>query len=55
MTYYYKQGCFSRDELIRKTRPIRYKVGELLDQGTYTDPKLRIVRFYSNFLMHFYF
>jgi transposase len=49
----YKLGQFSRDELIRKTRPIRDKVGELLEQGTYTDPNLRIVRFCSNLLTHF--
>lgn len=49
----YKQGCFSRWEFIRKTQPIRHKVGELLEQGTYTDPKLRIVRFCSNLLTHF--
>lgn len=49
----YKQRCFSRDELIQKTRSIRNKVGELLEQGTYTDPKLRIVRFCSNLLTHF--
>ena len=49
----YKQGCFSRWEFIRKTQLIRQKVGELLEQGTYTDPKLRIVRFCSNLLTHF--
>jgi len=49
----YKQGLFSREELIQKTRPSRTKVGELLEQGTYTDPKLRIVRFCSNLLHHF--
>lgn len=41
------------DELIRKTTPIRQKVGEHLEQGTYTDPKLRIVRFCKNLLEHF--
>ena len=46
----YKQGRDSRDELIRKTRPIRHKIGELLEQGTYTDPKLKIFRFCSNLL-----
>jgi len=49
----YKLQYFSRDELIRKTKPIRYKVGELLEQGTYTDPRLKIVRFCSNLLAHF--
>lgn len=49
----YKQGCFSRWELIRKTQSIRHKVGALLEQGTYIDPKLRIVRFSSNLLTHF--
>lgn len=49
----YKLKHCSRDELIRKSRPIRDKVGELLEQGTYTHPKLRIVRFCSNLLTHF--
>lgn len=46
----YKLEYFSCEELIRKTRPIRHKIGELLEQGTYTDPKLKIVRFCSNLL-----
>lgn len=49
----YIQSLFSRDELIRKTRLIRNKVGELLEQGIYTDPNLRISRFCSNLLAHF--
>lgn len=49
----YKRGGLSRDQLIWQTRPIRHRVGALLEQGTYTDPKLRIVRFCSNLLTHF--
>ena len=49
----YKQGDILRDELIRKTIPIRQKIGEYLEQGTYTDPKMRIVRFCKNLLDNF--
>ncbi|HAT9777370.1 TPA: IS66 family transposase [Legionella pneumophila subsp. pneumophila] len=49
----FKLKNLSREELIRKTRPLRHKIGELLEQGTYTDPKLKIVRFCSNLLTHF--
>lgn len=49
----YKQGAILRDELIRKTEPIRRKIGEYLEQGTYTDTKMRIVRFCKNLLEHF--
>ena len=42
-----------REELLRKALPIRKKVGELLEQGTYTDPKLKAVRFCKNLLEDF--
>ena len=49
----HKQGNILRDELIRKTAPLRQQLGEYLEQGTYTDPKMRIVRFCKNLLEHF--
>lgn len=38
---------------MRNCAPIRQRVGELLEQGTYTDPKLRAVRFCKNLLENF--
>ncbi|WP_294878413.1 transposase, partial [Sulfurimonas sp. RIFOXYB12_FULL_35_9] len=46
--YEFRQSNITRDELLRKTYPIRKRVGELLEQGTYTDPKLKAVRFCKN-------
>jgi transposase len=51
--HHYKQGHMHRDELIRKTASIRRRVGEYLEQGTYTDPQLKIVRFCKNLLDSF--
>lgn len=39
-----------RDELLRQTHPIRQRVGELLEQGSYIDPSLKIARFCKNLL-----
>lgn len=49
----YKAKEITRDELLFSTKPIRQRVGELLEQGTYTDPKLKAVRFCKNLLENF--
>jgi len=51
--YEFKQNEIMREELLRKSFPIRKKVGELLEQGTYTDPNLKAVRFCKNILKDF--
>jgi transposase len=49
----FKQGNIMREELLKKSLPIRKKVGELLEQGTYTDPTLKAVQFCKNLLKDF--
>lgn len=49
----FKQSKITRDELLRKSQPIRQRVGELLEQGSYTDPLLKIARFCKNLLSIF--
>ena len=49
----FKQVKLSRDELLRQSRPIRQRVGELLEQGSYTDPSLKLARFCKNLLEDF--
>jgi transposase len=49
----YKQGHINRNELTSKTEPIRKRLGEYLEQGSYTDPKLKIMRFCKNLLENF--
>lgn len=52
----FKNEKINRDELLQQAKPIQRQVGELLAQGSYTDPELRIVRFCKNLLkilMHF--
>lgn len=51
--YRFKQEKITRDELIRICEPIRRRVGECLEKGTYTDPTLRTVRMCENLLKHF--
>jgi transposase len=51
--HHFKQGHIQRDELIFKTKSLRCQVGEYLEQGTYTDPQLRIARFCKNLLENF--
>jgi transposase len=41
-------------ELLRAAKSIRQRTGELLEQGSYTDPKLRAARFCKNLLEKFY-
>lgn len=49
----FKSGIILRDELLKRTNPIRRAVGELLEQGSYTDPKLKAARFCKNILKDF--
>lgn len=49
----FKKLSINRDELIRQCKPIRKRVGELLEQGSYTDPGLKIARFCRNLLESF--
>jgi transposase len=49
----FKSEKISRDELGRQTKPIQQRMGELLEQGSYTNPALRAVRFCKNLLEHF--
>jgi len=49
----YRENTITRDELQRKAYPLTQRVGELLEQGTYTDPKSKVVRFCKNLLNSF--
>jgi transposase len=49
----FKLKKISREELLRQAKPIRKRTGELLEQGTYTDPILKAVRFCKNLLENF--
>jgi transposase len=49
----YKQGHLCRNSLALETELIRKQMGEYLEQGSYTDPKLKIVRFCKNLLDNF--
>jgi len=49
----FRQSKITRDELLRQTQPIRQRIGELLEQGSYTDPELKIARFCKNLLDSF--
>ena len=49
----FRAGKITREELLRETRPVRTAVGELLEQGSYTDPALRAARFCKNLLKNF--
>lgn len=51
--YEFKSEDITRDELLWQTKPIRQRVGELLEQGSYTDPALKAVRFCKNLLENF--
>lgn len=51
--YTFKSGKISRDELTRQVKPMRDRVGELLEQGTYTEPCLKCARFCKNLLENF--
>lgn len=49
----FRSKKITRYELLQQANPIRQRVGELLEQGSYTDPALRIVRFCKNLLENF--
>ena len=49
----FKSEKISRDELLQQAKPIRQRVGELLEQGSYTDPILKAARFCKNLLESF--
>lgn len=49
----FKSEKISRDELWRQEKPIRRRTGELLEQGSYTDPVLKAARFCKNLLENF--
>jgi transposase len=49
----FKSEKITRDELLAQTKPVRHRIGELLEQGSYTDPVLRVVRFCKNLLENF--
>jgi transposase len=49
----FKSGTINRDGLLKQVKPIQQNVGELLEQGSYTDPALRVVRFCKNLLGNF--
>jgi transposase len=50
----FKRKSITRDELLKQTRPIKQRIGELLEQGSYTDPTLKIARFCNNLLENFH-
>lgn len=50
----FKSGKLPRDELLQQVKPIRQRVGELLEQGSYTDPVLKAARFCKNVLENFH-
>jgi transposase len=52
--YKFKQGHMIRDELERQAKPIQKRVGEYLEQGSYTDPTLKAAGFCKNLLVNFY-
>ncbi|HXY74148.1 MAG TPA: IS66 family transposase [Dehalococcoidales bacterium] len=53
MWHDFKNEKITRDELLRQAEPVRCRIGELLEQGSYTDPLLRAARFCKNLLENF--
>lgn len=49
----FKSEKISRYQLQLQAKPIRKRVGELLEQGSHTDPILKVARFCKNILEHF--
>jgi transposase len=49
----FKLEKISRGELQQQAKPIRKRLGELLEQGIYTDPALKASRFCKNLLENF--
>src|SRR6185295_18407632 len=52
--YEFKSESITRDKLLRQAQPIQRRIGELLEQGSYTDPALRVMRFCKNVLENFH-
>jgi transposase len=49
----FRNGDLNRQQLQQDTQAIRKRTGELLEQGSYTDPALGITRFCKNLLHYF--
>jgi transposase len=49
----FKRGEITRKELQRKYLPIRKRLGECLERGSYTAPQLRVAKFCQNLLKDF--
>jgi transposase len=49
----FKDQRITREELLKQSCPIRQRIGELLEQGSYTDPTLKAAGFCKNLLKHF--
>jgi transposase len=49
----FKQGRIDREELLRLAWPLRRRIGELLEQGSYTDPLLKAAGLCKNLLTNF--
>lgn len=49
-----KDQHITRDEFIRQCEPIRRRVGDCLEQCTYTDPQFKVVRLARNLLENFH-
>lgn len=49
----FKRGHLPRDHLLKQAIPIRKRVGDYLEQGSYTDPALKAARFCKNLLTSF--
>ena len=49
----FKDEKILRNELLRQAKPIQRCIGELLEQGTYTDPMLKAARFCKNILENY--
>ena len=50
MWHEFKAESISRYSLLKETGPVRRRIGELLEQGSYTDPQLKASRFCKNVL-----
>lgn len=49
----FKVGKITRQELLEQAKPIKLHIGELLEQGSYTDPTLKAKGFCKNLLNNF--
>jgi transposase len=51
--YRFKKSEITRETLLIETAPVLRAIGEYLEQGSYTDPKLKVARFCKNILERF--